>query len=136
MEQSGYPLAGIVTECHGADIHRYKCHGLFAERISVARFFSQSGLSQSVEQTAQNRVISPQCTVAIVRKNDTVNRENGTGIREFIPLSMKGHVVLADNIDRFVGATLWRPTPSTKGEYGAQVNVAFLEETNTNKNIE
>ena len=25
--RSGYPLLGEVTDCHGADIRRYKCHG-------------------------------------------------------------------------------------------------------------
>ena len=55
---------------------------IIAERISVARFLIRGGLSHSVEQTAQNRGISPRCTVAILRENDTVYRENDTDIRE------------------------------------------------------
>ena len=70
-------------------------HGVAAERISAATnvtdycgadirrtFFSPGGLSNSVEQTARNCGICPRCTVAILRRNDTVDRENGTDIRE------------------------------------------------------
>ena len=55
---------------------------VIAERISVARFFSPTGLSHPVEQTAQNYGISLRCTVAVIRCDDTVNRENDTDIRE------------------------------------------------------
>ena len=114
ISQTGYPPVGKVTDYYGADIRRYKIHGLvqsgypplnmsrsgadffecvteristcgeshglsrsgypslqisriIAKRISVALFISRSGLSHSVEQTAQNRGISPQCTVSIIR---------------------------------------------------------------------
>ena len=40
-------------------------------------------------------------------------------------------------MDIFVLATLWRPTPSTNKGKGAQhANVASLEKTNKNKNVE
>ena len=89
---------------------------VIAERISVARFSSRSGLSRSVEQIAQNRGISSRCTVAIIRENDTVNREHdtvnrqhNTYFREYIPSSTKGHVVLADKIDIFFLRALVAP---------------------------
>ena len=44
---------------------------------------------------------------------------------------------MADKMDILVSAILWRPTPSTsKGEGAQHANVASLEETNKNKNIE
>ena len=91
LVRSGYPP--LKTSPSGADF--FECvterisacgesHGLprsgypplqmsriIAEWISVARFFSRSGLFHSVEHTAQNRGISPRCTVAILRQNDT-----------------------------------------------------------------
>ena len=102
-----------VTDCHGrisaaTNVMDY-C------RADIRRIlFSRNGLSHPVKQTAQNRGIFPHCTVAILRKNDTVNRENDTDIRGQIAISKKGYDVRADKMNIFVCTTLWRPKFSTR----------------------
>ena len=63
-ERSGYLLAGKVTDCHGADIRRYKCHGLLR---SGYVFFHGAVYLTPWSKTVLNRGISPRCTVAIIR---------------------------------------------------------------------
>ena len=68
LARSGYPPLNMSRSggdffhvCYGVERSGYpplQMSRIIAERISVARFFSRSGLSHSVEQTAQNHAIS------------------------------------------------------------------------------
>ena len=138
VSRSGAERVFACGESHGLSRSGYpplQMSRIVAERISVARFFARGGLSQSVERTAQNRGVSPLCTLAIIREDDTVNRENDTDVREYIR---------KDTLYRWIKLTFLlaqpccgaqRPAP-TENTGAHHANVASLEKTNKNKNIE
>ena len=147
ISRSGADFFWYVTGRSGADIRSMKSHGFsrsgyppsktvtdFCERISVIPVFSRSGLPHSVEQTAQNRGISPRCTVAISVKTIRLTAKMIRISANKYQQGTEEHVV--SGLLRAQPRGSERPAPGRLKENGAHVNVAFLEKKDKTKNVE